>query len=178
MKNHITLIGLRASGKSTIGKSLALTIGAIFIDVDKKLIQEAGAKSMIDAIRSKGKHWLVETENTLLKKLLASDSQLVLATGGRTFSHEFPEIKKENIKIVKKLSTTVLLLASEKEMWSRIVKDRHKEHAHLDEEKLRQNFIDSLYFLDIYKKNADIIVETDNKIPEEVIDEIKKLLKL
>lgn len=89
----------------------------------------------------------------------------------------FQKSKKKNIEIVRQHATTVLPLASDEEIWNRIVKDQHKEHAHLDEERLRQNFTDSLQFLEVYKNAADIIIETDGKTPKKVVNEIQKLLE-
>jgi shikimate kinase len=177
MGKHIVIIGIRGSGKSTIGRLLASAMGAEFIDIDKELIKVADVEKMIDMIKQKGKLWISEKEHELLEKFLLSNKKYVISTGGRIFSHEFPEVKAENFKIVRQYATAVLPLASEEEMWKRISADQHKEHAHLDEEKLWQNFKESLDFIDTYKKAADIIVVTDGKTPEESVDEIIKFLK-
>src|SRR5678816_2715381 len=41
---RVALIGLRGAGKSTLGKKLAETLGAPFIELDREVEKEAGAK--------------------------------------------------------------------------------------------------------------------------------------
>ena len=41
---HIFIVGPMASGKSTIGKKLAKTLGVDFIDIDKEIERKAGVE--------------------------------------------------------------------------------------------------------------------------------------
>jgi shikimate kinase len=175
-QKHIVLIGLRGSGKTTIGKILAQKLKRPFFDIDEQLMKAANATSMIEMIRSKGKEWLAKKEASILVRLLSSKESIVLSTGGRTLSHEYPETKSENANTIKSKAIAVLPLASQEEMWNRIKSDQDKEHAHLSIEKLRQNFEDSLNYSDKYIKTAHITLETDGKIPEESVDELMALL--
>ena len=51
---RVFLVGARASGKSTIGRSLAETLGCPFLDTDKELTRDLGCS--IDVF-VKGKGW-------------------------------------------------------------------------------------------------------------------------
>ena len=58
---RVFLVGARASGKSTIGRSLAETLGCPFLDTDKELTRDLGCSIDVfvkengwDAFRRKG----------------------------------------------------------------------------------------------------------------------------
>ena len=77
---NLFLIGYRCSGKTTIGKSIAMTIEWSFVDSDIRVIKEYG-KSIKDIIDTEGWDAFRRMERSTLKQICTKDRQVV-ATGG------------------------------------------------------------------------------------------------
>ena len=79
MKDNITLIGMPAAGKSTIGVLLAKRIGYSFVDVDI-LIQEQEKKLLKDIIAERGLEGFLKLEEEVNAGLKVTNA--VIAPGG------------------------------------------------------------------------------------------------
>jgi shikimate kinase len=77
------LIGLRGSGKTTIGRKLALRLGRRFVDLDDRTPRFAGAKSVGEALRTLGEPAFRQAEARALFAAL-DEPGVVLALGGGT----------------------------------------------------------------------------------------------
>ena len=77
--NNITLIGMPAAGKSTVGVLLAKRLGYSFIDVDI-VIQEEKGKLLKEIIKEQGLDGFMEVENQVNAGLKAEE---VSSTGKR-----------------------------------------------------------------------------------------------
>jgi shikimate kinase len=78
-KSNLILIGMPASGKSTVGVILAKVIGFDFIDSDL-LIQRREGMRLSEIIEKKGVDGFIEVENEVNASIEAEQS--VIATGG------------------------------------------------------------------------------------------------
>jgi|GEM_PF-363795 len=82
---HALLMGLRCSGKSTVGPLLAAELGRDFVDLDTLTTTELGTASTGDALRTLGEPAFRAGELHALVKLIATARRpLVLALGGGT----------------------------------------------------------------------------------------------
>ncbi len=79
----IVLVGYMGSGKSTVGKLLAAASQLEFIDLDDYISHKLDA-SIATIFSEKGELFFRKSEHKFLKKLLKSNSDMVLATGGGT----------------------------------------------------------------------------------------------
>lgn len=77
---NLFLIGYRCSGKTTIGKSIAMTIDWSFVDSDIRVIKEYG-KSIKDIIDTEGWDAFRRMERSTIKQICTENRQVV-ATGG------------------------------------------------------------------------------------------------
>jgi shikimate kinase len=85
MKNrHVILIGLRASGKSTLAPALASRLGIPSIDLDPLVAQVLGCGSVREAFESRGVDAFRAAEAKLLRELLESLTASVVSLGGGT----------------------------------------------------------------------------------------------
>ncbi len=75
------LIGLPGSGKSTLGKELAVELGILFADLDLEIEKQEG-KKITSIFKNDGENFFRQIESTLLKKWCASPVDFVMATGG------------------------------------------------------------------------------------------------
>lgn len=78
--SRCVLIGLPASGKTTVGADLAHRLGWRFVDIDAEIVRETG-RSVPDIFRTDGEPAFREMERRLTAEL-CSGSRLVLAPGG------------------------------------------------------------------------------------------------
>lgn len=85
----IALVGLRASGKTTLGKLLAAQLGRTFVDLDEEVSREDAALRGTSALRpageilaSEGEPRFRDLEERALERVLSRTEPLVLATGG------------------------------------------------------------------------------------------------
>ena len=76
----IVLVGLRGSGKSTVGKLVAAELGWAFADSDARIEQVAGC-SIAKIFAAEGEAGFRQRESAALAELLGEESR-VLATGG------------------------------------------------------------------------------------------------
>jgi shikimate kinase len=82
MKNQrIYLVGMPASGKSTLGKALARTLGYQFTDLDELLVKQEGM-SIADIFQQQGEEYFRLREHQVLQQ--TDWEKTVMATGGGT----------------------------------------------------------------------------------------------
>ena len=77
----IFLIGLPGSGKSTIGKSLALELAFPFIDLDTEIEKQEG-RTIKQIFKQMHEGYFRQLESKALKKYCQSADSFVMATGG------------------------------------------------------------------------------------------------
>lgn len=98
MKKNIVLIGMPASGKSTVGVILAKLLGMDFVDTDL-LIQKKTGRRLAEIIEQDGLDRFIETEEEVCCLVDVTDS--VIATGGSAvYGRKAMEHLKKNGRIV------------------------------------------------------------------------------
>jgi XRE family aerobic/anaerobic benzoate catabolism transcriptional regulator len=78
---RIALIGLRGAGKSTLGTKLAQAVGAPFVELDREVEKEAGAK-LGEVFAMYGQDAFRRFERRALDRVLNQYPRAVIATGG------------------------------------------------------------------------------------------------
>lgn len=114
---NLFLIGYRCSGKTTIGKSIAMTIDWPFVDSDLLVIKESG-KSIKDIIDTEGWDAFRHMERSALKQICTDDRQVV-ATGGGVVLDE------ANIQAMKTSGMVVWLDATAETIQKRMLQDKN-----------------------------------------------------
>lgn len=161
MKN-IILIGMPASGKSTIGKLLAKRTEYEYYDADKYLERKEKMK-ISNIFKEKGEEYFRNLETKYLKKLSYKEG-IVISTGGGAVK------RKENMEILKKSGIVIFLDRKTED----IMKENHEHRPLLQ----NPENIQKLYSerIDLYRKYADVIVENKGTL-EEVTDRVEEILK-
>lgn len=81
----VLLVGMRGSGKSAVGRALAATLGARFLDLDDEVLRRAGHASVAAMWDAEGQAAFRDAETRTLRDLLTrSTAPTVLALGGGT----------------------------------------------------------------------------------------------
>jgi shikimate kinase len=158
----VILIGFMAAGKSTIAKALSQKN---FIDLDQAIEKEIEMPIM-QFFQEHGEDRFRQIERETLEAAVLSGFNV--ATGGGIVKLE------ENRKCLKKMKEVVYLKADFETLYNRILSDKENSRplalqTRKEVEKLfqqRESF---------YKEVADIIIETKDKSPEEIAQEIQEL---
>lgn len=158
--NNIVLVGMPASGKSTVGIILAKVLGMDFIDCDL-VIQKATGKLLAELIAEDGAEGFIRTENSILSTIKASDS--VLATGGSAI------YGAEAMENLRRGSQVVYLRVSFDALNARLKDIRQRGVVMKPGQTLRDIYEERTA---LYEKYADIRVDGTGKGIEEVVQEV------
>lgn len=162
--NNIVLIGMRGSGKNTVGALLASRLNRTLIDVDAQIVEQAGM-SIPQMVEQHGWPYFRDQESAMATQLSGCDNS-VIATGGGII------LRPDNVQSLKRRGTLVLLSAKPQTLAKRIAGDANRPAL--------TNKTDLLSELEavwgerkaIYKRCADITVGTDGQSPEAIAEEI------
>lgn len=162
--NHVILIGFMGCGKSSVGKELAEEMNIPFVDTDA-LIEEQACRKISDIFRESGEEAFRDMETGVLRQLLDAEGRRVIAVGGGL------PVRPVNREYLKKLGTTVYLLAEPETLVKRLEGDDTRPL--LQGGGLRQR-IDQLMNdrEEIYLSVADIQVATDGRNIREIAEEV------
>ncbi|MAP55410.1 shikimate kinase [Altibacter sp.] len=170
----IVLIGYMGSGKSTVGKRLAATLNANFIDLDTAIENREGS-SVSELFRAKGEIYFRRKENEILKNLIENIATGVIATGGGTpcYADTMPWL------LQRKDVTTVYLKTSLELLTKRLYAERASRPLieHLQDADTLQDFIRKhLFERSYYYRQASLVIDTSEKDIATIVEEI--ILKL
>ncbi len=169
MKDNVILTGFMGTGKTSLGKLLATRLGRPFVDIDKKIEDEAHM-SIPKIFEKFGEAHFRELEKAAVKELCEKRG-LVIATGGGTIKDE------ENLLLLKNSGVMICLTTEPEEIFNRTA--RRGERPVLDGggnerlETIKKLLAERKKFYD----RADYQVDTTNWSPIQIIDDICKHLR-
>ena len=144
-KTNIVLIGMPASGKSTIAKELSKKLNRSFVDTDALIVEKYGAIS--DIFEKYGEEHFRSIETKIIKEV-SSLSGIIIATGGGAV------LKEENIRALKQNGKLYFL----NRPLSELIPTSDRPLAS-DENKIKKLYNDRI---DIYTNLAEEIITVKN----------------
>lgn len=165
MNNNIILIGMPASGKSTVGVILAKLIKYRFVDTDL-ILQEETDQTLIEIIAERGLDGFLQLENEVVAGLDTRHS--VIATGGSVIYGE------EEMANLKRLGTIVYLKHRYEVINSRLTNITTRGVAMQEGQTLRDLYRERT---PLYEQYADITLEADGLTTEQTVEAIRDLLR-
>lgn len=162
---NITLIGMPASGKSTIGVLLAKRLGYSFVDVDI-VIQEKEKRLLKEIIAQEGTEGFMAVENRINAQLDVDHS--VIAPGGSVI------YGKEAMEHLKEISTVVYLKLNYEDLKERLGNLVDRGVVLKDGMTLLDLYEERVPY---YEKYADITVDETGKSAGKTVDELRAMME-
>jgi shikimate kinase len=167
---NLLLVGFMGAGKTTVGRVLASSIGWRFIDIDEEIVRRAGM-SIADLFRTSGETAFRAMESELTAGLSSVD-RTVIAPGGGWIA------APENIERLPPMTCTVWLRVPVEEAVRRVRAAgirRPLLSGPGDPVVAARKLLDRrepLY------GQADLVVDTAHRTPEEIAREIRSRIRL
>jgi shikimate kinase len=169
---NVFLIGYRCTGKSSVGRPLAATLGREFVDTDSLVVSENGM-SIKEIVDTYGWETFRRMEHAVVKEVCFLDRRVV-ATGGGIV------LDTDNVKLMKTSGRVIWLRASSETIKARMLQDQASEA-------LRPALTSTDSILEIeetlaqraplYQQAMDFAVDTDHRGVDEICDVIIGNLK-
>ena len=156
-KENIVLIGMPASGKSTVGALLAKELGREFIDTDGLIVSLAGM-SIPEIFEKQGEAAFREIECVAVRLASAKTGCIIATGGGAPMRQENVDALRQNGRLYFLDRPLSALLPTEDRPLARSVEDVKRLYAQRYE---------------IYKRCADVKIDAA-ATPEEIVKEIIK----
>lgn len=118
---NLVLIGGRASGKTSVGKALALALKRPFVDLDEMLVAEAGC-SIAELVATEGWPGFRRREKELVERYARFPGQ-VLAPGGGVI------LDPENVQILRQHGLIIWLTAEPATLGQRLRQDLARQES-------------------------------------------------
>ena len=162
-RRNLVLIGFMGSGKSSVGRELARRWGYRFIDTDA-MIRHKYDLSIPDIFAKFGEPFFREAEYQALVRLQGIGST-VIATGGGIVT------QPRNLPLLRTLGPVVWLSADETTIIDRVGKSTHRPMLNQanPEESVTKLLAERA---PLYRKAADLLIETSGLTHREVADRI------
>ena len=159
-KNNIILIGMPASGKSTVGVILAKILGYNFVDADI-VIQEKEHRKLSRIIEEDGIDGFVEIENKINSEIEVEKT--VISTGGSAV------YGKEAMDHYKNIGKVVYLKVSMDVLTKRLKNAKQRGVVMREGQSLVSLYNERV---PLYEKYADIVIDEGDKTMEEVVADL------
>ncbi len=166
MKN-IILTGFMGTGKTAVGRRLAMLLNMELIDVDTE-IEKSQQMTINEIFRQFGEPRFREIETEMIQKL-SERKDVIISTGGGAV------LKQKNMDALRKQGIIICLMASPQTILKRTSHNSNRPLLKVEDpfEKIKE----LLNFRKPFYEKADILIDTEDKTPlqiaEEIIDKIK-----
>jgi shikimate kinase len=165
---RIILTGFMGTGKSTIGKILALRLGCKFVDTDSCIVASEGC-TINTIFAEKGEAYFRQIEKNILIRVLKKNN-LVVSTGGGAV------ISSENRHLMRYSGIIINLYASPDIILRRL--ENENERPLLQGEKGIEIIEKMILEREPFYAEADIRIDTTHKNVEDVVSEILLFLEM
>lgn len=169
MTKNVVLIGMRGAGKSSVGAILAEPLRLNLIEMDRLIVDEAGM-SIPQLVEKHGWEHFRAIESLVTQRVSQREGT-INSTGGGVI------LNSQNVQALRSNGIVFWLDVSADNILQRIDEDPNRplltEKASLREE------IETVLAQreELYRRAADEVVDTNNKLPEQVAEEILQLLQ-
>lgn len=167
---NVILIGYMGSGKSSVGRKLSEVLQYDYLDLDDYIQQQEG-KTITEIFKNRGEIYFRKVESKYLKELISSKDNTIISLGGGTpcYGNNMEAIRSSNNTLSIYLKTSIAILSD------RLILEKEKRPliSHLkDKDELIEFIGKHLFERSAYYSQSDIIINTDQKSLDEVVEMI------
>ncbi|MEM9828971.1 MAG: shikimate kinase [Planctomycetota bacterium] len=165
---HLFLSGYRATGKTTIAGMLAGKLGLQTVDLDARIVAEAG-RPIAEIFAAEGEAAFRTLETAMLGRVVAEENALVISLGGGT------PVAAANRKIIRQSGRTVWLTASAETIHRRMLDDAvsKTQRPGLTDKSPEAEIVELLERRrTFYEEIADVEISTETSTPEAIVEQI------
>ncbi|MBI5968997.1 MAG: shikimate kinase [Deltaproteobacteria bacterium] len=169
---NIVLIGLRGSGKSTVGRGLAARMGREFVDTDD-LVEKCLGASIKETVNKKGWSFFRAVEKGVVEDVCHGDHLVIAAGGGAV-------LDPENVRSLKKNGLVIWLKADRQVLYDRINQDPRTmaNRPTLTGKGALEELGEIMAYREpFYEKAADMQLDTTELGAEGVVERILSILE-
>lgn len=164
MADHLVLVGMMGSGKTTVGRRVAQRLGRPFLDSDAQVEARTG-RTVAEIWRADGEPAFRKLETEALADALANEEPSVIAAAGGVV------ISDENRRLLKDHAGTVVWLRARPEILAG--RARHGTHRPL----LDEDPVGTMRRLEearrpLYEEVADSVIDVEHLSPGGVVDRV------
>jgi shikimate kinase len=166
---NLFLIGLPGSGKSTLGRELALQLNLMLVDTDMEIVTKEG-KTIEEIFKDSGEEYFRKLEQSVLHKILEKNNQLISTGGGMPCFYD-------NIDQMNKRGVVIFIDVPVENIHQRLIGQRSQKRPMLegktDSEVL--DFLKQKYKERTpYYSKAEIIIRGANIKAQEIIEKLNE----
>ncbi len=152
------LIGLMGCGKSSIGRRLAKRLDMPLIDLDERIVEQAGS-SIPDIFAQFGEAYFSDMESRILHDII--DQQAIIATGGGVI------LRAANRKLLKSHPPVIWLKAAPEFLAGRIAGDSNRPLI-ANQDALQKLTALAIERYPLYESCADLIIARDDMNKDDI----------
>jgi shikimate kinase len=161
MKN-IVLTGFMGTGKTEVGRELALLKGLKLIDIDTEIVKSE-KMTISDIFKQFGEERFREIETDMIEKV-AQEKYVIISTGGGAV------LRQSNMDALKRTGIVICLMATPETILMRT--GASAERPLLQVENPLEKINELLQFRKPFYERADIVIDTEGKTPMQIAEEI------
>jgi len=163
---NIILTGFMGTGKTAVGKELARLLDRKLIDVDTE-IEKAEGMNINEIFKQLGEQRFREMEADMIKSV-TRNRNVIISTGGGAV------LKQENMDALREYGLIICLTASPETILQRTGNNSDRPLLQVNNplEKINQ----LLQLRRPYYEKADVIIDTENKNPLQIAEEIIEIM--
>jgi shikimate kinase len=161
--SNIYLIGYRATGKTSVSNILAKKLNMKVIHMDDELINLNGPIELF--VRNYGWNAFRDEESKLLSEI-SKKKNIIIDCGGGIIE------RQENIDLIKKNGTAILLKSDIKVIRKRLIKNDQNRPALTDNNTIDEVEVVLVQRKKKYENTADITINTNGSSIEEIANNI------
>ncbi|MEZ5810632.1 MAG: helix-turn-helix transcriptional regulator [Rhizobiaceae bacterium] len=168
-RQRVCLIGLRGAGKSTLGRMLGAEVDIPFAELNREIEEQSGMP--VDEVMALyGQEGYRRLERQAVERVVATTDSVILAVAGGIVS------EPSTYSYLLRSFHTIWLKATPEEHMSR-VRRQGDERPMAGNPKAMEELKSILTSRETLYARAEIMINTSNRMPEEVLGELRKAIR-